>query len=84
VTALEKGDQEESISNGSQDLYGSFAGGNRNLVPISSLQVVLMEGESNRIHDAESTAYRVEAERLFNIGVNLGCTTNEFWLSFLS
>jgi hypothetical protein len=46
-------------------------------VPVSSLQVVLMEGESNRIHVAESTAYRVEAERLFNIVVNLGCTTNE-------
>jgi hypothetical protein len=46
-------------------------------MPVSSLQVILMEGESNRIHDAESTAYRVEAERLFNIGVNLGCTTNE-------
>jgi hypothetical protein len=36
-----------------------------------------MEGESNRIHDAESTSYCVEAERLFTIWVNLGCTTNE-------
>jgi hypothetical protein len=37
----------------------------------------LTEGESNRIHDVESEAYRIEAERLFNIGLNLGCSTNE-------
>jgi hypothetical protein len=40
VTTLEKGDQEESISDGSQNLYGSFEGENRNLVSISSVQVV--------------------------------------------
>jgi hypothetical protein len=36
-----------------------------------------VEGESNRIHDVESAAYCLEAERLFNIGANLGCLTNE-------
>ncbi|MCI40407.1 hypothetical protein A2U01_0061640 [Trifolium medium] len=46
------------------------------MVPISSLQVILTDEEPNRVHDAESVAFRVEAERLFNIGSNLGCTRN--------
>jgi hypothetical protein len=70
-------EQEDSISNDSQELNGNLRGGKRSVVPISSLQIVLTEGESNRVHDVESEAYRIEAERLFNIGLNLGCSTNE-------
>jgi hypothetical protein len=77
VKTLGNEEQEESVSNDSQDLIGSCVGGNSSIVPISSLQVVLVEGESNRIHDVESAAYCLEAERLFNIGANLGCSTNE-------
>jgi hypothetical protein len=77
VKTLGNEEQEESVSNDSQDLIGSCVGGNSSIVPISSLQVVLVEGESNRIHDVESVAYRLEAGRLFNIGANLGCLTNE-------
>jgi hypothetical protein len=77
VSEMRNEDQEDSISNDSQELDGNLRGGKRRVVPISSLQIVLTEGESNRIHDVESEAYRLEAERLFNIGLNLGCSTNE-------
>jgi hypothetical protein len=77
VSDMRNEEQEDSISNDSQELNGNLRGGKRSVVPISSLQIVLTEGESNRIHDVESVAYRIEAERLFNIGLNLGCSTNE-------
>jgi hypothetical protein len=34
-------------------------------------------GESNEVYALQSRAYRIEAERLFNIGANLGATSNE-------
>ncbi|MCH85191.1 hypothetical protein A2U01_0006035, partial [Trifolium medium] len=71
------GEHEDSISNDSLGLNRGTMGRIRTTVPISSLQVILSEGEHNRIHDAESAAYRIEAERLFNIGLNLGCSSNE-------
>jgi hypothetical protein len=77
VSDMRNDDLEDSISNDSQELIGNLRGGNRSVVPISSLQIVLTEGESNRLHEGESEAYRIEAERLFNIGLNLGCSTNE-------
>jgi hypothetical protein len=83
ATILENGEQEDSISNGSQDCVDLRPKGKRLSIPISALQVVLTEGYSNRVHDAESEAYRIEAERLFNIGLNLGCTTNEERISMI-
>jgi hypothetical protein len=83
VSVVRNGELEDFISNESQDLASNLVGGNRRMVPISSLHVVLTEGESNRIHDVGSTAYRIEAERLFNTGVNLGCTTNEERISMI-
>jgi hypothetical protein len=83
VSVVRNSELEDFISNESQDLASNLVGGNRRMVPISSLHVVLTEGESNRIHDVGSTAYRIEAERLFNTGVNLGCTTNEERISMI-
>jgi hypothetical protein len=40
-------------------------------VLVSAIQVVLVEGESNEVRDVENRAYRLEAERLFNIGINM-------------
>jgi hypothetical protein len=37
----------------------------------------LAEIGNNLIYDQQNEAYRLEAERLFNIGINLGCTSNE-------
>jgi ribosomal protein S3AE len=37
---------------------------------------VLTEGESNLVRDEANKRYQIEAERLFNIGLNLGATTN--------
>jgi hypothetical protein len=47
-----------------------------NFVPVASLEVVLTEGESNLVMDEANRRYWIEAERLFNIGLNLGATTN--------
>ncbi|MCH83079.1 hypothetical protein A2U01_0003894, partial [Trifolium medium] len=77
VSSLGLGEHEESISNDSCDLNRVPSVGRKDMVPISSLQVVLTEEEPNRVHDAGSVAFRVEAEGLFNIGLNLGCTSNE-------
>jgi hypothetical protein len=43
---------------------------------VGALEVVLTEGESNLVSDEANRHYRIEAERLFNIGLNLGATTN--------
>jgi hypothetical protein len=48
----------------------------KNFVPVASLEVVLTEGESNLVRDEANKRYQIEAERLFNIGLNLGATTN--------
>jgi hypothetical protein len=58
-------------------LLGSLQGPMRsNFVPVAALEVVLTEGESNLVVDEENRRFRIEAERLFNIGLNLGATTN--------
>ncbi|WJX90153.1 hypothetical protein P8452_72080 [Trifolium repens] len=46
-------------------------GGGHKRVLVSAIQVVLVEGESNEVRDVENRAYRLEAERLFNIGINM-------------
>ncbi|MCI43869.1 hypothetical protein A2U01_0065108, partial [Trifolium medium] len=56
---------------------------NHDGVSVSRLEVVLVEGESNIVRDQESRAYRIEAERLFNIGINMGATTNEERISMI-
>jgi hypothetical protein len=41
------------------------------------VEVSLIYGESNLIYYEENRDFRIEVERLFNIGVNMGCTSNE-------
>jgi hypothetical protein len=44
---------------------------------------VLNEGEMDRLIDDNTRGIRVEAERLFHIGLNLGITSNEERLGIL-
>ncbi|KAK2445251.1 hypothetical protein QL285_016207 [Trifolium repens] len=37
----------------------------------------LAEIGNNLVYDQQNEVYRIEAERLFNIGTNLGCNSNE-------
>jgi hypothetical protein len=53
------------------------------MIPVSNIQVVLNEGEVNRRYDGNMREIRVEAERLFHIGLNLGITSNEERLDML-
>ncbi|WJX57419.1 hypothetical protein P8452_42984 [Trifolium repens] len=55
----------------------------RQLIPISKIQIVLNEGEVSRPMDDNLRTIRVEAERLFHIGLNLGITSNEERLDIL-
>jgi hypothetical protein len=68
-------DSDDSISNVSLVPAPSNIS-HSHLVPVPSLAAVLVEGEVNEINEATSRQYRVEAERLFNIGLNMGVTTN--------
>jgi hypothetical protein len=69
-------EESNSISDDSV-LVESLQGPRRgNFVPVTALEVVLTEGESNLVVDEANRRYRIEAERLFNIGLNLGATTN--------
>jgi hypothetical protein len=47
------------------------------VIPVSNIQIVLNEGEVSRPIDDKIRTIRVEAERLFHIGLNLGITSNE-------
>jgi hypothetical protein len=38
---------------------------------------------NNLVYDKKSEVYRKEADRLFNIGINLGCTSNEERISMI-
>ncbi|MCH91139.1 hypothetical protein A2U01_0012064, partial [Trifolium medium] len=44
---------------------------------ISALRVCLVQGQPLPNYNEETVAYRLEAERLFNIGINLGVSSNE-------
>jgi hypothetical protein len=55
----------------------------KKMVPISALEVMLVEGESNQLNDEQCRKYRLQAERLFNIGMNLGVTTNSDRISMV-
>ncbi|GAU39363.1 hypothetical protein TSUD_56900 [Trifolium subterraneum] len=70
-------------SGGVNSLMAGTNSSNHHMVPISALAVVLIEGEENGVNDATSRQYRVEAERLFNIGLNMGVTTNTDRVSML-
>ncbi|MCH83010.1 reverse transcriptase, partial [Trifolium medium] len=63
----------DSISNDSTELEGVV--GCQKSIQVSAIKVVLVEGESNVVCDLENRAYRIEAERLFNIGLNMGATS---------
>jgi hypothetical protein len=53
------------------------------IIPISNIQIVLNEGEVSWPNEGRCRQIRVEAERLFHIGLNLGITSNEERLSTL-
>jgi hypothetical protein len=62
----------------SSDNSGDFSvGAATRRIPVSNIQIVLNEGEVNRPLDDNLRTIRVEAERLFHIGLNLGITSNE-------
>ncbi|GAU42371.1 hypothetical protein TSUD_350370 [Trifolium subterraneum] len=69
-------DTEEFISEDSTSHAPGMTSLRRSMVSVSALTVVLVEGEVNEINDASNEKYRIEAERLFNIGLNMGVTTN--------
>jgi hypothetical protein len=69
---------DDDIQNESSDMSGnSCCDGPRQLIPVSNIQIVLNEGEVSRPIDDKARIIRVEAERLFHIGLNLGITSNE-------
>jgi hypothetical protein len=54
------------------------------MIPISNIQVVLHEGDQNCHAIEDSRDVRLEAERLFYIGMNLGVIRNEERLQTLN
>jgi hypothetical protein len=66
----------DSISDVSAQLDIGQQPGGRTFVPVAALEIVLTEGEPNLMFDEANRHYRIEAERLFNIGLNMGATTN--------
>jgi hypothetical protein len=74
---------DEIQNDSSQSTGDSYVHADRNLIPISDIQIVLNEGEVNRHMDEKLRTIRVEAERLFHIGLNLGITSNEERLGIL-
>ncbi|GAU23943.1 hypothetical protein TSUD_181320 [Trifolium subterraneum] len=70
--------ESDEIEDESSSVVGENCEGNPlQLIPISNLQVVLNEGEVNREEDDHMKEVRLEAERIFNIGMNLGVSINE-------
>ncbi|MCH80618.1 hypothetical protein A2U01_0001388, partial [Trifolium medium] len=76
-------ESEESISDVSLTQVTGTNSLHRHTVPVSALAVVLVEGEENDINDVVNKQYRIEAERLFNIGLNMGVTTNADRISMM-
>jgi hypothetical protein len=64
---------EEDLICNNEDVVGLHLGPT---IPIASLEVALFEGESRSGDDEAIRLYRIEAERLFNIGMNMGVSTN--------
>jgi hypothetical protein len=78
--------QEDDIHMESSEATEGSGGGGRMVnrtIPISNIQIVLNEGEVSRPNEGRCRQIRVEAERLFHIGLNLGITSNEERLSTL-
>jgi hypothetical protein len=69
--------EDEIHSENSESMGDSSSGVARQHIPVSSIQIVLNEGEVNRRGDVDVRGIRLEAERLFHIGLNLGITSNE-------
>ncbi|GAU45815.1 hypothetical protein TSUD_115030 [Trifolium subterraneum] len=69
-------DREEDIPDESSQVELVSSNVNNKMVPISALEVMLIEGESNELNNEQYKQHRVQAERLFNIGINMGVTTN--------
>jgi hypothetical protein len=78
--------QEDEIQNETSESTGESGCGvstAKQLIPVSNIQIVLNEGEVCRSNEGHSRQIRIEAERLFHIGLNLGITSNEDRLSTL-
>ncbi|KAK2381717.1 hypothetical protein QL285_069304 [Trifolium repens] len=70
--------EDDDIQNDSSESIGdSCCGASRQVILVSNIQIVLNEGEVSRPIDDKIRTIRVEAERLFHIGLNLGITSNE-------
>ncbi|MCI03697.1 hypothetical protein A2U01_0024737, partial [Trifolium medium] len=70
--------QEDSIQTRDSDSVGdSVIILNQKMIPISKIQVVLNEGEICSSTNEDNKFVRIEAERLFHIGLNLGVSSNE-------
>jgi hypothetical protein len=68
--------RDDDISDDSSQVVLDESSKQNKMVPISALEVMLVEGESNQLNDEQCRQYRQQAERLFNIGINMGVTTN--------
>jgi hypothetical protein len=67
---------EDPICSDSAGSDAQLVNGQGPVIPVLSLEVVLFEAESRKNNDDEIRLYRIEAERLFAIGMNMGVTTN--------
>jgi hypothetical protein len=71
---------EDEIQNATSESTGESGYGGvtaKRFIPVSNIQIVLNEGEVCRPIEGHSRQIRIEAERLFHIGLNLGITSNE-------
>jgi hypothetical protein len=82
-TAVEESSEDDIHNNDSKTTGDSYSGSARQMIPVSKIQIVLHEGGGVRQCDENAREIRVEAERLFHIGMNLGITSNEERLGVL-
>ncbi|GAU51424.1 hypothetical protein TSUD_413320 [Trifolium subterraneum] len=70
--------QEDSIQNEDSESMEVVRDNHvQTLIPVSNIQVVLQEGVECQMMDDHAREIRLEAERLFYIGLNLGVNSNE-------
>jgi hypothetical protein len=85
VVVIDDSQEDGSQIESSETSEDSGGGGimAKQIIPISNIQIVLNEGEVSRPLDGRGRQIRVEAERLFHIGLNLCITSNEERLTTL-
>jgi hypothetical protein len=77
VLVTEDNNEDDIHSENSESMGDSCSETARQFIPVTNIQIVLNEGEVNRRGDVDVSRIRLEAERLFHIGLNLGITSNE-------